>query len=133
MISLITLSNALLASIAQNFNVGEHVIIVSTKDTHDHGTSPKKLKKMELRRKIGLKASMSDTKPRKILSEINADFDDETLANSASYDADRQFINRIKKKNNPIIHHILTTNLIDAILIYSQFHLSISISSIEIF
>lgn len=44
---------------------------------------------------------MSDAKPRKILSELDDDYDDETVANSASYDADRQFINRKKKKVKP--------------------------------
>lgn len=65
---------------------------------------------------------MSDAKPRKILSELDDDYDDETVANSASYDADRQFINRKKRKSNHLIH---LNQLNFSIFVYQTFSLKL--------
>ncbi|CAF1041108.1 unnamed protein product [Brachionus calyciflorus] len=84
--------------------VGEDVILISLNDVHEnfHSDSPNKIKILERRRKIGQKVEFSDEKPRKILHELNHNnLDDEMIANSASYSADRQFINRLKKKKLP--------------------------------
>lgn len=77
--------------------IGDNVLIVSINDTHDtiHNTSPSKLARLERRRILGAKAAASDAKPRKILHEL----DDEEFA--LSYQAERQFINRKKKKYQP--------------------------------
>ncbi|CAF1082798.1 unnamed protein product [Brachionus calyciflorus] len=84
--------------------VGSEVILVSINDSHKnfHASSPNKLTKMERRRKLATKASVSDAKPRKLLNELESvEQGDEVIANSASYVADRLFINRIKRASRP--------------------------------
>ncbi|CAF1096279.1 unnamed protein product, partial [Brachionus calyciflorus] len=84
--------------------VGSEVILVSINDSHKnfHASSPNKLTKMERRRKLATKASMSDVKPRKLLNELESEEQcDVVIANSASYEADRLFINRIKRASRP--------------------------------
>ncbi|CAF0843569.1 unnamed protein product [Brachionus calyciflorus] len=64
---------------------------------------------MERRRKLKEKAEVSEAKPRKIISELNDDelLSYEILANTPSYNADRLFTNRTKKKIFRIFHQIL--------------------------
>ncbi|CAF1124763.1 unnamed protein product [Brachionus calyciflorus] len=75
----------------------------SLKDIHNHATSPTKLYNLERRRKIRTKAENSDERPRKIINELDDNYEsisDEQIANIPSFEADRLFINRTKK-NKP--------------------------------
>ncbi|CAF0799222.1 unnamed protein product [Brachionus calyciflorus] len=85
--------------------VGEHVIVKRHKDSHDkfHQTSPIKLIPLERRRNLAQKATVSNARPRKIITDLsnNVETSEEIIANIPSYNAERQFINRIKNKSRP--------------------------------
>ncbi|CAF0837624.1 unnamed protein product [Brachionus calyciflorus] len=53
--------------------IGVNVLIAAVNNTHQHSTSPTKLAKLERRRIIGVKATMADEKPRKILNDYIQD------------------------------------------------------------
>ncbi|CAF0995350.1 unnamed protein product [Brachionus calyciflorus] len=58
-----------------NSNIGQEVLLVSLKDIHNHATSPTKLYNLERRRKIRTKAENSDERPRKIINELDDNYE----------------------------------------------------------
>ena len=79
-------------------NIGEKYNVTIVNSDHNHAPDPIKLKNLEKRRKIKIKGMQSDEPPRKTLANFEDEESiDEEIANSASYSADRQALNRAKK------------------------------------
>jgi hypothetical protein len=69
---------------------------------HNHPSNSIKFSKLEKRRLMSEKVLYSDELPRKIMAEyVKLLTSEEEIAQSSSNDADRQFINRKKKKIKP--------------------------------
>ncbi|CAF1134605.1 unnamed protein product, partial [Brachionus calyciflorus] len=83
--------------------VGEsYNVCIDEKLLHNHSSDSLKFSKLEKRRNLTNKVMFSDENPRKIMSQfVNQLSTEEEIAQSTSNDPDRQFINRIKRKNKP--------------------------------
>ncbi|CAF0998609.1 unnamed protein product [Brachionus calyciflorus] len=82
--------------------IGSNYEVTLINANHNHASNPTLLTNKERRRKIKEKATYSESKTRKILSQLCEELNSkEEIANSPSYEADRQVINRIKRKNKP--------------------------------
>ena len=85
-----------------SYEIGSSVEVLILNNDHIEGIDPVKKGELEFRRKIKIKASMSDEPPRKIISEFSSERGSaEEIANSGTYEANRQVINRSKKKSKP--------------------------------
>ena len=82
------------------YNIG-FVQVTFIEENHSHG-SDIKAKRLQHRRILKTKASLSDEAPRKIIPEFADQFEfDKQITNSETYAADYQAINRAKAKAQP--------------------------------